>query len=296
MTKSLNDDSTARFHAILEGDRNGEEIPISSPPLQPPRDALDFLPRASNDESAASAPPPEPSRDILDRLPRASKGASAAPGPRRHANPPPETGPAPKSRRERYRHAFWHVTSWLALLVDSILIAVVIILLLYVRRLNVQVSELMKLTDMPVTTMSRLYNSFEDMNNAHIVTTIPFDTEIPVQFDLQINQQTEVVLSQDIRINGAHVTMSTGGLEISSAANIILPAGTRLPIMLALTVLVDKKVPVSLQVPVDIVLSQTDLGAAFTGLMDALEPLYCMLEPLATDKAHVLICEKAKTP
>ena len=273
---SQKDDPTARFHAILDGDKEDEP-----------------------------ARPPKPSRSILDRLPRAPKPASPPAGPprqppaprARRAPPPPEAGAGVKSRRERYTHAFWNVTSWISLLVDAILIAVVIILLFYVRRLNLKVNELMSLTSMPLETVSGLYGNFEKMNSAHIVTTIPYDTEIPVQFDIQINQQTEVVLSQDTPINGARVTLNTGGLNITNApANIVLPAGTRLPIHLTLTVPVDKTVPVHLMVPVDINLSVTDLGAPFTGLMDVLEPLYCLLDPKAVDAQGVSICEKARTP
>ena len=150
---------------------------------------------------------------------------------------------------------------------------------------------------MPVDTVSGLYNNFEKMNAAHIKTSIPYDTEIPVQFDIQINQQSEVVLSRDTPINGALVTLSTGGLEISNApANIILPAGTRLPITLVMTVPVNKNVPVHLLVPVDIDLSTSELGVPFSGLMDVLEPLYCVLDPRAVDSQGVLICEKAGTP
>ena len=46
---------------------------------------------------------------------------------------------------------------------------------------------------------------------------------------------------------------------------------------------VDKKVPVHLMVPVNINLALTDLGVPFTGLMDVLEPLYCLLDPEAVD-------------
>ena len=268
----LKNEPTARFRAIMDGDNADEPKRASDPP-----------------------------RSILDGLPRAPKPASPTPEPRAArasaAKPPPEAVAGRKSPSERYTHAFWNVTSWMALLVDSILIAVVIILLLYVRRLNLQMNELMSMKSIPLDAVSGLYTNFEAMNSAHIQTTIQYDTEIPVQFDIQINQQTEVVLSQDTPINGARVTLTTGGLEISSApANIILPAGTRLPIMLTLTVPVDKMVPVHLMVPVDIDLAVSDLGVPFTGLMDVLEPLYCLLAPKAVDAQGVLICEKAKTP
>jgi hypothetical protein len=268
----LNNEPTARFRAIMDGDKEEEPKRVSVPP----RSILDGLPRAPKTEPPISEP-------------RAAHVSAA--------RPHPETVAGRKSRRERYTHAFWTVTSTMSLVVDGILIAAVIILLFYVRGLNLKMNELMSLTSMPVETVSGLYDNFEKMNSAHIVTTIPYDTEIPVQFDIQINQQTEVVLSQDTPINGARVTLNTGGLNITNApANIVLPAGTRLPIMLTLTVPVDKRVPVQLMVPVDINLALTDLGIPFTGLMDVLEPLYCMLAPQAVDAQGISICEKAKTP
>lgn len=278
MTKSnssdpLKDDQTKRFRTILKGDQD-EESPTPAP-------APDSAPRS-----------------FLDRIPRAPKTASTSPGPRASATkPPPEAGAGVKSRKERYRQAFWDVTSWLGLVIDIVMIVVIIMLLIYVRRLNIQMKELMDMSTMPLETVSGLYTNFERMNNAHIVTTIEYKTEIPVQFDLQINQQTEVVLSQDVRINGAVVTLVAGGALLSNTpANIILPAGTRLPITLSLNVPVDKMVPVSLLVPVDIPLATSDLGPAFTGLMDVLEPLYCLLDPNAVDGNQTSICEKAKTP
>ncbi|GIK10150.1 MAG: hypothetical protein JETCAE02_27810 [Anaerolineaceae bacterium] len=301
MTKSLNDDTAARFRAIMDGDDEVERVPAApTPPPEPSGGVLDRLPRASEDETAASAPPPEPSGGVLDRLPRAVKAASA-PGPAAPRSPVGKTRPGSgvrfKVERERLAPAFWTITSWIGLAVDAILIAVVIILLLYVRRLNVQYNQLLALKDMPLDTVRGLYSNFESMNNAHIRATIPLATEIPVQFDLQINQQVQVALSEPVRINGATVTVVTGGLEISNApADIILPAGTLLPIWLTLTVPVDKMVPVAMQVPVDIDLAQTELGASFTGLMDVLEPLYCLLDARAVDRNNVSICEKAKFP
>ncbi|OQY84050.1 MAG: hypothetical protein B6D40_06100, partial [Anaerolineae bacterium UTCFX3] len=62
MTKSLNDDTAARFRAIMDGDDEVERVPAApTPPPEPSDGVLDRLPRASEDETAASAPPPEPS-------------------------------------------------------------------------------------------------------------------------------------------------------------------------------------------------------------------------------------------
>ena len=277
MTKPSNDNSAKRFRAIMDGDKD-EDAPQPRPTRRP-----------------------ESSRNLLDLLPRAAEPASAPPEP--NPAPPLKTkarrnlGAGFKIKREHIVPAFWTVTSWVGLAVDAILIAVIIILLFYVRRLNLKYNELLGMVDMPVEAVSGLYRNFESMNSAHIRTTIPLTTDIPVQFDLPIDQQTEVELSAPVRINGASVTLVTGGLEISGApANIILPAGTRLPIKLSFTVPVNKTITVTLQVPVDIDLATTDLGASFTGLMDVLEPIYCLLDPNSVDKNGILICEKAKFP
>lgn len=272
----MKDEQTARFRAILDGDEEDKPAPASGSTGS----IMDRLPRAAKPASPPSDPPRQP---------------PAAPAPKVAARS--EAGVSRKSRAERVASAYWTVTGTMSLIVDAILVAVIIILLWQVRKLNLQLDMLQGLPSMPLETVKGLYDNFEKMNTAHIVTTIPYSTEIPVQFDIQINQQTEVVLSRDTPINGARVTLSTGGLEISNApANIILPAGTPLPITLTLTIPVDKRVPVVLNVPVDINLANTDLGAPFTGLMDVLEPLYCLLDPAAVDSLGVSICEKAKLP
>jgi hypothetical protein len=284
----LKDEQTTRFRNILQGDKDEETAlrPVSPAPVRerPPKPVEPSpAPRRSGRTRLSAVKPTPETKTEMKTAGDAATGAGTRSG--------------TTNRKERYKSAFWTVTGILSLLVDALLIAIVIILLFYVRRLNIQVKELMSLSSMPLDTVSGLYTNFEKMNDAHIITNIPFDTEIPVQFDLQINQQTEVILSQDTPINGARVTLTTGGLEISNApANIILPAGTHLPIQLTLTVPVNRNVPVHLLVPVDIELATSELGVPFTGLMDVLEPLYCMLNPLAVDARGMLICEKARTP
>jgi hypothetical protein len=90
-----------------------------------------------------------------------------------------------------------------------------------------------------------------------------------------------VTLSRDVVINGALVTVNTGGLNINNArANIVLPAGTILPIFIqSLDVPVDKTVPAILDVNVDIPLNKTELHEPFVGLQKVVEPYYCLLQP-----------------
>jgi hypothetical protein len=126
-----------------------------------------------------------------------------------------------------------------------------------------------------------LYNNFVKMDAASIKTTIHVEKEIPVQFSLNVSGPTDVTLSRDVTINGALVTINSDVLKITNArANIVLPAGTVLPVTIQnLVVPVDQKVLAVLDVPVNIPLNQTELHEPFVGLQKVVEPYFCMLQP-----------------
>jgi len=228
----------------------------------------------------------------LARLPRATSQPPASPPP---ATPPPastqmetpQSAPrsAPPKKTWVFGPPFWTVTGCLSLIVNAVLIAV--LLAVFPLLGSLQFNPIAIGSDL----LGGLHTNFEKMDRAHIVTEIQVSTEIPVQFELPINTQTNVVLSQDVSISGALVTLQTGGLEIIRApTNIVLPAGTVLPINLNLTVPVDKRVPVSLIVPVDIALNQTDLHEPFVGLQEVIRPMYCLVEPNATSLIQQPLC------
>lgn len=258
-------EQTSRMKAILDAGREG-----GTPPADKNRSPLELLPHADK----KAAPPPQPT--------------PVKPRPKRT---PGERTPA-RERLKRLGPPFWTVTGTLSLIVNAVLIGIIIILWVQVSKLNLQINKLLSLSDMPLNLVSGLYANFEQMETAHIKTNIKVETIIPVKFDLAISQVTQVVLSEDIAISGARVTLQTGGLNIASApTNIILPAGTVLPINLQLTVPVDTTVPVALDVPVDIPLAETDLQAPFAGLRETIEPLYCLLKPDAMSIMGTPICQ-----
>ena len=148
----------------------------------------------------------------------------------------------------------------------------------------------------PLDLLQGLYDNFEKMDNAHIETTILVEDEIPVQFTLGLNQDTTVVLSEAVTIPGARVALTTGGLNIFNApATVVLPAGTELPITLALEVPVDEMIPIALNVPVDIALDETDLHEPFVGLQDVVRPLYCLVKSDATNSLGIALCPEGTT-
>jgi hypothetical protein len=193
----------------------------------------------------------------------------------------PKAAPQPKPRPAfkigpgefKFLPAFWTIASIMSFTVNIVLLIVLLILLQNLRAVGVT------LTELSDHLLGGLYTNFVKMDAAHIRTNIPVSKEIPVQFSLNVSGPTNVTLSEDVTINGALVTVNTGGLNINRArANIVLPQGTVLPIFIQnLVVPVDQKVLAELDVAVDIPLNQTELHEPFVGLRQVVEPFYCML-------------------
>lgn len=218
---------------------------------------------------------------IKSRLPRA-EGMRAAPPkpvvvPVEQPEPTPAAEPESKRRRLKFLPAFWTIASVMSFTVNIVMLIVVLILLQMLGTIqftaNDQISGL----------LGGLYNNFVKMDEANIRTNIHVEKEIPVNFILNVSGPTNVTLSNDVTIDGALVTVQTGGLNITNArARIVLPSGTLLPINIEnLVVPVDQKVLAVLDVPVDIPLNQTELHEPFVGLQQVVKPWYCLIEPKA---------------
>lgn len=189
----------------------------------------------------------------------------------------------PNIQRERVAPAFWTIASIFSMIVNVIL---VIVLLVVARQLFV----LKRMVGDGL--LGGLYQNFILMDQANIKTNVVVETEIPVRFSLPVKTNTSVTLTEDTRINGALVTLNTGGLNITNApANIILPAGSLLPIALDITVPVDTTVPVTLNVPVDIPLAQTELHNPFVGLQQVVSPYYWLLQPEIKSAEDIPACK-----
>jgi hypothetical protein len=184
--------------------------------------------------------------------------------------------PKPVSKRKPFFElgktmpAFWTVASVLSFVVNVILIVVLVVLARELFVLKSMVGDYL---------LGGLYSNFIYMDKAHIKTNITVSDNIPINFTLPISQDTVVVLTENTPINGANVKITSGGLTINSAANIVLPRGTSLPVHLQLEVPVNTTVPIKINVPVDIPLEQTELHKPFVGLQQVVSPFYWMLRP-----------------
>lgn len=175
-------------------------------------------------------------------------------------------------RDPKPRPLFWSIGAGLSIALNLILLVVVI-------ALGRQIFVIKHVLTNDI--VGGMYYNFMLMDLAEINTTVQVKDMIPVQFDLPLNQQTTVALTEATPIDNARVSLSTGGLNITDApADIVLPAGTQLPVRLNLVVPVDTEIPVVLTVPVNIPLNETELHQPFVGLQDVVSPYYQMLNEL----------------
>lgn len=229
---------------------------------------------------------------IQSRLPRGN-GSNAQRTP--ISTPPTDDAassePRPRTRRLQFLPAFWTIASVLSITVNIVLIVILLIVLQMLGSIQVTAND--KISGL----LGGLYNNFVKMDQASIQTSIHVEKEIPVQFSLNVSGPTDVTLSQPATINGALVSVRTGGLNIVDAnATIVLPQGTPLSINIQkLVVPVDQKVMAVLDVPVNIPLNQTQLHEPFVGLQNVVEPWYCLVEPNATVNG-LQVCSPSAAP
>lgn len=277
MTADSHHKPRSKMSALISGGKTSEPAGDGSSPLDrlPHRRvrsvfSAGLTPRPTGAADSSPAPPSPPAEIGTDAIPSAPSGR------------------APGRFRLKLAPAFWTITGLLSLLVNGILIAILIGLYFNLGALPIG-----GLLNMGNSLLGGLYSNFELMDRSHITTTIPVESTIPVKFDLSVNQQTNVVLSQDVTIESALVTVQTGGLNITRArTTIVLPQGTILPVYLTMNVPVDTTVPVVLSVPVDIALANTDLHRPFTGLQEVVRPFYCLINTSAVNLDGAPICQQ----
>ena len=206
-------------------------------------------------------------------------------------NPPPQVPQnesQPASKQPGPHFVFWYIAVGLSLLINAVL---VVELVMMSGRINT-----LKSKSNMNGLLSGLYSNFNGMDNASISTTITIDTQVPVNFMLPIQQNTDVVLTESLTIPKAPFVLNSGGLSINAPASITLPAGTNLPVTLNVAVPVQMIIPLTLQVPVNIPLSQTGLHQPLTGLQDAVRSYYCEIDKNAQYPQGVYLCADKTNP
>jgi hypothetical protein len=191
----------------------------------------------------------------------------------------------------KYLPAFWTVACIFSLMVNILLVAILISFGHNIFALKAIIANGL---------VDGTSESLALMDKAHIVTTIPVETSVqlqdnlPVVFDLPINQTTQLSLVQDTRITGAYIYLN--GTAVST--DLTLPAKTLVQANFDMTIPVDTSipmsvtVPVSLQVPVDIAIEQTDLHQSIIGLQGVIEPYKAVMGSAFNSPKDFSLCNQ----
>jgi hypothetical protein len=197
--------------------------------------------------------------------------------------------------------AFWTLAAIFSLIIN---VALILILLFLGRELFALKSLVQD------QLIGGLHTNFQKMDAANIVTTIEVNDTIrvndtitvndtiPVVFDLALQQETQVRLTKNTRLddatiylNGAPVALDIvlpKGTPLNIALDLVVPVNQQIPI--TLQVPVDLQVPVSLKVPVKIPLNQTELHEPFSGLQAVVAPYNNLLSGLPNSWSETPFC------
>lgn len=240
---------------------------------------------------------------IMSRLPRGNgtePPTTATPAIKRPVRSLPVRTPAPqpvatpvedKSPRWRWKFlpAFWTIASVMSFTVNIVML--IVILLLFMNRGSVSNVA----TDQANQLLGGLYSNFVKMDQASITTNIPVDANIPLNIVVPVQATTRITLAESATIPNAHVRINTGAMIIDANAIVTLPANTPLTVNLDFPLTVQNTIPIHLDVPVNIPLSQTQLHEPFVGLQKVVEPWYCLSQPNALVN-NVRVCDNVVNP
>lgn len=119
----------------------------------------------------------------------------------------------------------------------------------------------------------------DDLENSVITRTIPISQTIPVVFELPLDKNLDVTLTDNVQINRpTSFRLPAGGGQINGTVYLALPQGQILPVHMNMTVPVSHTLPVQMDVAVAIPLKETELGGVIKDLKDLLFPYLEMLD------------------
>lgn len=157
----------------------------------------------------------------------------------------------------------WRAAALASLIINVLFL--VLILVIGARLFNLK-------TAVAEPLLEGVYSALSQMDDVEVQTEIQVSSEVPVAFDVALQRDTVVTLSQPVRIEGAYLSIRSATFSVDAPSTIDLPIGAQLPITLDLTVPVSTTIPVALSVPVDLALSESDLQPAIQAIQDLVEP------------------------
>ena len=134
-----------------------------------------------------------------------------------------------------------------------------------------------------------LDQAFAALGETTIKSTIYITDTMPVVFGLPLNQNTNMVLTQPVPLSvPAMFILPSGGGSINGTVSLNLPQGQILPVALGINVPVSTTIPVVMQVPVEIPLAESGMGAAIEQLRAVFRPVTGFIQSLPDSSAEIL--------
>jgi hypothetical protein len=168
-----------------------------------------------------------------------------------------------KVREPRSRFNFWRLAAIISLIVNVLFLVLIVVTGTRLMKFKSSVME-------PL--FEGVYTAIGQMDDASFETEITVQSQVPVAFDIPIQRETVVTLSQPTRIENAYLSIRSATFSVDAPSTIDLPIGAQLPITLDISVPVSTTVPVELTVPVKLSLTESDLQPAVGALQQLLEP------------------------
>jgi len=205
------------------------------------------------------APPLAPA----EILPATTAPAAGSPAPAASLKPH-------KSHKQKFWDAAKTLTLITSMIINLILIVAIVTLANQVGAIKTTLNSV----------LGQLDSAFEGLGAASIKDTIAISQQVPVRFDLPLNQDTIVTTRSAVPIN-TQATFSLGQFgSINGTVSLQLPTGTQLPVHLELTVPVSNTIPVVFNQPINIPLAEKGLGPVVAKLRAALAPIINVVNQL----------------
>ncbi|MBU0490599.1 MAG: hypothetical protein KKA73_25285 [Chloroflexi bacterium] len=185
---------------------------------------------------------------------------------------PPGAGRGRQTLVGRYWHAFKNIAIVFSFAVNFILVLVLLVVLVaLLPAKEVFVSPI----------MGKVWTQLQAFDDAKIETAVQINHQLPIAFPVQVHENpTTVRLTAPVSMNmPARFVLPAGGGTINGTVNIVMPAGTRLPVVIEdMTISVQQTIPVVFDQPVTIYLHDTELHDVIVNFQDILRPFYELLK------------------
>jgi len=174
------------------------------------------------------------------------------------------------TRRQSVWNAIKNITIIVSLFVNVVLIVVLLVVVGQIGNIKATLNGI----------VGQLDAGFVSLGSAVVQDTIHIDQRVAARFDLTVDQAGSATISEDVPLN-IPATFSLGSFgQIYGTVSLALPAGTRLPVQINMTVPVNNEIPVVFDQPVSIPLGQRGLGPVIQQFRSVTQPLLQTIQSL----------------